>query len=151
MGAIADQKESCNRQNPHDRRKRPTRLMGRYTLSGRRKAHRRAADPQINYYVDQYNPVFFFSLILILILSMFDGIFTYHYLSIGGRELNPIMEVLIKYGPSAFFPYKFLITSIGIFILCLHTNFTFVRSLTSMILVLYILLIFYHVGLLYAF
>lgn len=151
MGTRPDQKESCSRQNPHDRRKKPTGLLGRHTLSGRRKAHRRAADPQINYYVDQYSPVFFFSLVLILILSMFDGIFTYHYLSLGGKELNPIMEALIQYGPSAFFPYKFFITSIGIFILCIHKNFAFVRSLTSMILALYVLLIFYHVGLLYAF
>ncbi len=151
MRHIPDLTAQNKRQNPDDRRKRPAHLFGKHTLFGRRKAHRRASDPRSNYYVDLYSPWLFAVLVLIVILSLLDGIFTYNYVSHGGKELNPIMQVLIEKGPLAFFPYKFFITSLGVIILCLHKNFTFVRILTSLILVIYLLLIFYHVGLLYAF
>jgi len=151
MGPIPDSTGLNKRQNPDDRRKRPTHLFRKHTLLGRRKGHRRTTDPRSNYYVDLYSPWLFAVLVLIIILSLLDGIFTYNYVSHGGKELNPIMQVLIEKGALAFFPYKFFITSLGVIILCLHKNFTFVRSLTYLVLFIYVLLIFYHVGLLYAF
>ncbi len=139
------------RMNKGERRKKPLHRMFWSVVAGKRKTNRRATDPQNNYYVDVYSAHLLTALLLIVVLSLLDAIFTYAFVSRGGKELNPIMDVMLQQGALAFFPYKFFLTSIGVFILCLHKNFYFVRMVISLILILYILLTFYHVGIIYAF
>ena len=134
-----------------DRRKTPTRISFRYLVSGRRKSNRRSCDPRKNYYVDQYSTKISVVLILIVILSLLDSIFTYSYVNRGGAELNPIMREVLALGAYVFFPYKYILTAVGIFLLCMHKNFTYVKITFLLILTVYILLTFYHVTLLYAF
>lgn len=121
-------------------------------FSGRREMNRRAADPQSGYYVDVYSSRLFAVLVLIVVFSLLDAVCTYTYVTTGtGRELNPIMEVLLDQGASAFFPYKFVLTALGVIVLCLHKNFSLVRSMISLIFFLYVLVTLYHVSILYAF
>ncbi len=139
-----------NRKSVKDRRKKPTPIFSRHTFFGRRKSNRRCADNQYNYYVDLYSARLFFILLLIIVFSLLDAGYTYRYISLGGRELNPIMDYFLNRGGFSFFSYKFVMTGIGVFVLCLHKNFLFARSMITVILVCYILLMFYHVSILYA-
>jgi hypothetical protein len=151
MSSKTGNKEKNRRNTPSDRRRLPTPICSRYTFIGKRRRNQRLADPKSNYYVDLYSAWSLAILLLIVILSLLDAFFTFYHISLGGKELNPIMDVLLDYGAHAFFPFKFLLTGIGIFILCIHKNFSLVRVMTSFILVVYILLTFYHVSLLYAY
>ncbi len=151
MSVKTGNKVHNRRRTPPDRRRRPTPIFSRYTFFGKRRRNQRLTDLQSNYYVDLYSAWSLAILLLIVVLSLLDAFFTFHYISLGGKELNPIMDVLLDYGARAFFPFKFLLTGMGIFILCIHKNFSFVRVMTSFILVVYILLTFYHVSILYAY
>lgn len=147
---------SMNAKNPSvytgpDRRKRPTPMFSRYILSGRRRANRAAQDRKMNYYVDRYSPKLLIALLLIVVLSLLDAIYTYNYISAGGSEANPIMDFLLNLGGPVFFVYKYVVTAIGIFILCVHKNFRHVQTIIVLILVLYVGLMFYHVSILQAF
>jgi len=139
-----------NRQYAEDRRQKQTAIFSRHTLFGRRKLNRRNSDRQYNYYVDLYSARLFFILLLIVILSLLDAGYTFRYISLGGKELNPVMDYFLSQGGFSFFSYKFVMTGIGVFVLCLHKNFLFARSMITLILICYILLMFYHVSILYA-
>ncbi|MDX1763745.1 MAG: DUF5658 family protein [bacterium] len=134
-----------------DRRKKPTPMFSRYILIGRRQANRGLGDRKQNYYVDRYSPKLLIALLLIVILSLLDAIYTYHYVNLGGSEANPLMDFFLKLGGPAFFIYKYVVTAMGIFFLCLHKNFRFVQTIIVLILVLYVSLMFYHVSILQAF
>ncbi|NOY53174.1 MAG: hypothetical protein GXP58_06075 [Deltaproteobacteria bacterium] len=112
--------------------------------------NRRSSDRHYNYYVDLYSARLFLILLLIVIMSLLDAGYTYRYISMGGKELNPVMDYFLSRGVFSFFSYKFVMTAIGVFVLCLHKNFLFARNMISVILVSYILLMFYHVSILYA-
>jgi hypothetical protein len=139
------------RNRSFDRRGKRAGLYFRYLLSGRRKSNRRNTDPQSNYYVDQYSTGLFVTALLIVTLSLLDAVFTYIHISHGGQEWNPIMREVLSLGAHVFFPYKYILTALGVFMLCMHKNFTYVRSMLLLILTIYVLLTFYHVTLLYAF
>ncbi len=141
---------SDKRQGTGDRRGEPTRAFSRYTLFGRRRFNRRGTDESRNYYVDLYNAKLLVVLLLIVVLSLVDAISTHLIIGRGGVEWNPIMRVLLDVSDNAFFSYKFVMTAMGVIILCLHKNFRFVRSLISLILLFYVLLMFYQVTILYA-
>jgi len=142
--------EREDRQYDQDRRRKPTPIFSRHTFFGRRKSNRRSSDGQANYYVDLYSARLLFILLLIIACSLLDAFYTYRYISMGGQELNPVMDYLLSRGILSFFSYKFVMTGIGIFVLCLHKNFLFARKMITVILVSYILLMFYHVSILYA-
>jgi hypothetical protein len=133
-----------------DRRREPTPVFSRYTLFGRRRINRRGTDRRRGYYVDLYNARLLAVLLLIVALSLMDALCTHQIIARGGSEWNPLMRVLLDISEHAFFSYKFVMTAIGVIILCLHKNFRFVRHLISMILLFYVLLMFYQVTILYA-
>ncbi len=149
IGGSPDETE--DRRDGSDRRRRPTPIISRYTFLGRRRHNRRSSSPQFNYYVDLYDTRLLVVLLLIVLLSLADSVLTYRYVSMGGHEANPVMKILLEVGDKAFFSYKFVMTAMGIFVLCLHKNFTFVRSMITLILILYVLIMFDHVGILLAF
>jgi hypothetical protein len=134
-----------------ERRRRPTPMISRYTLFGRRRANNRDGDKIHNYYVDRYSPKLLLALLLIVALSLLDAILTYRYVSMGGREANPLMALFLDLGGPVFFIYKYAVTAMGIFFLCIHKNFRHVRMIITMILVLYVALMFYHVNIIQAF
>ncbi len=138
------------REGIRDRRRRPTPVFSWYTLFGQRRINRRRTDERDNYYVDLYNARLLAALLLIIALSLIDALCTHQIIARGGSEWNPIMRVLLDVSDHAFFSYKFVMTSAGVIILCLHKNFKFVRHLISLILVFYVILMFYQVTILYA-
>jgi hypothetical protein len=118
-------------------------MFSRYTLLGRRQAFRRSSEGG-NAYVDRYSPLMMAGLVSIVVLCVLDALFTLLYLQRGGSELNPIMAAAIEVGVVPFLMIKNGLTILGVLFLCLHKNFRFVRPLISGILILYVLLLLYH-------
>jgi len=126
-----------------DRRQRPTPVFSRFTLHGRRHAFRRDTEGG-NAYVDRYSPAMVVALVAIVALCVLDALFTLLYLQRGGSELNPIMAAAIEVGIVPFLLIKNGLTILGVLFLCLHKNFRLVKPLILGILLLYVLLLGYH-------
>ena len=109
------------RQNP-DRRAQKILSGGKYLLMGSRSRPRRAADRAKAYRIDIHGQKTMLMVILILILSIADAVFTLNFLNQGARELNPIMNYFIARGPLAFICAKYLLTSMSIMIILYFKN-----------------------------
>jgi len=64
-----------------------------------------------------------FVIILLLILSISDGLFTLHLIDLGAIEKNPLMAYFLNLGVWPFMTAKFLLTCSGIIILLVFHNF----------------------------
>ncbi len=95
-------------------------LSGRGRRSGARRAEDRRHGGQ---YLDRYRPADGFVLLLAVILSTLDAVFTLIILAHGGEELNPFMALLLEQGVSGFFWFKFLLTSGALLVALLHRDF----------------------------
>ena len=110
-----------------DRRQKPTPILSRHALFGRRSSFRRAEDQRRGGYVDRYGPKLFFCLLLIAGLNILDAFFTVLILESGGAEVNPLVQWAIEsYGHHAW-SLKFAIVSCGAVLLCLHSQFRITR------------------------
>jgi hypothetical protein len=118
-------------------------MLSRYTLFGRRHRFRRSEEGG-NAYVDRYSPAMAVSLVAIIVLCVLDALFTLLYIQRGGSELNPIMAAAIEVGVVPFLAIKNGLTILGVLFLCVHKNFRLVKPLIVGILVLYSLLLLYH-------
>ena len=128
-----------------DRRRRSTPMLSRYTLGGGRRAHDRRNPGSVNQYVDRYPAMLAAGLIAIGLLCALDAVFTLIHLQKGGSEANPIMDALITAaGPRAFLVLKCIITNVGLIVLCLHKNFRYVRPVIAGLLLVYGVLLAYH-------
>lgn len=59
--------------------------------------------------------------VALLILNLFDGLFTTAYLHLGvAEEANPLMRMAWEVSPLAFMGVKLLIVSVGVAVLCLY-------------------------------
>jgi hypothetical protein len=133
-----------------DRRGKPTPILSRYTLSGRRCSFRRAEDQRRCGYVDRYGQRLFFYLLLIAGLNILDAFFTKIILESGGLEVNPLVRWAIdSYGENAW-SLKFAVVSCGVILLCLHSHFRmakvsimFIAALFSGVVIYQLLLLRY--------
>lgn len=144
---MPEEKENIPTERKADRRKRPTPFLSKYTFVGRRRESRRG-DEKYNYYVDRLGGRVWVVILIIIILSISDSLFTLHFLKKGFREVNPLMNIAILIGKPAFIISKYIFTIIGILVLGLHKNFRFVRELMILIITFYVLLNTYHIWLL---
>lgn len=143
---MPEEKKDISAERKGDRRKRPTPLLSRYTFIGRRRAARRT-DERYNYYVDRLGGKVWIIIVIIILFSITDSLFTLHFLEKGFREVNPLMNVAILIGEPVFILSKYIFTIIGILVLGLHKNFRFVKELMALIITFYILLNTYHIWL----
>lgn len=81
---------------------------------------------------------------LILFLNVLDVYNTLHIISLGGIEANPFMDYFMQKSVALFIFMKFLITSVGLYIL-----YKFKKSYIVYILVIYMILIIYQFGLIF--
>ncbi len=128
-----------------DRRSQPTPLLSRYTLWGRRKTLRRKEDQERGGYVDRYDSKLLFFIVLIVGLNALDSLFTMIILDCGGREINPIVRSAIEVYGDQFWVWKFIVVSLNLILLCLHSRFRYVNRIISCISILYLGIIFYQV------
>jgi hypothetical protein len=127
-----------------DRRKTPTPILSRYTITGRRSRLRRKADQDKGGYIDRYGNGLFLWVLLLFALNIFDAAFTRIILACGGHEVNPFMHWLIETCGDQFIPWKCAIISGSIVILCLHSKFQSVKPVFYLCTVLYSVVVIYQ-------
>ncbi len=121
-----------------DRRQKPTKSFGRYLLFGRRRSIRRKTDRKTHMYVDLYGPYLLLSLLLIILLSIFDAYFTIFHVERGAREINPLMDFVMGYGNIHFFATKYILTALCIFLLCIYKNLFITKAVIVCTLFFYL-------------
>lgn len=144
---LASQMEADAERRGNDRRGQPTPMLSRYSLLGGRRAGDRRSVAGADGYVDRYEPWLAASLVAIAALCAFDAVFTLLYIQKGGTEANPIMAVVIEWGPRPFLILKCVVTNLGLVVLCLHKNFKYVKQVIGALLGVYGALLVYHLWL----
>ncbi|MFK8083612.1 MAG: DUF5658 family protein [Granulosicoccus sp.] len=117
-------------------------------MQGRRKGDRRYA------MLDRFDSGIMTLVILLMILSIMDAVFTLIIISRGGSEANPFMDVLLQHSVWAFTGFKMMLTSIpAVFLVATHNLLLLGRyragSILAAMVGLYLGLIGYHLFLLY--
>ncbi len=128
-----------------DRRKQPTPGLSKFTLWGRRKAFRRREDQDRGGYVDRFHPVLLLLLTLVVGLTVLDALFTMMILDDGGREINPIVDSVIQLYGDKFWVWKFIIVSISLILLCIHSKFRLVMPVILGVAIINAMLILYEI------
>jgi len=131
-----------------DRRARPTPMLSRYTLFGRRRNNRRITDPAACYYVDRSSGIFHVAVLAMLAFIAADTISTLYILSRGGTEANPLMRWLLTLGQDWFVAVKVGSGLIGFILLGVHCKFPTARYLLVLLVAVYFVLSLYHLVLL---
>lgn len=139
-----NEKDPERREARLDRRVRRTPMFSRYWLRGRRRGPRRGSDDSTQIYVDNYTSYEWGLAASVVALSLCDLVLTLVYLSLGGEESNPIMATMLDHGEGTFITVKTLVSVFGALFLLTHIRFPRVRKSMAGILVLYMLLIVYH-------
>ncbi len=93
-----------------DRRKERKPFFSKYWLTGKREVFRREDDSRIYERVDRYSPKTLAIILIILMLSTIDAIFTLVLINEGATELNPLMAYYLGHGPLVFFWAKYTLT-----------------------------------------
>lgn len=129
-----------------DRRKRPTPILSRYTLRGRRRAVRRDEDKKRYIYVDRYGIHLFMMLVAILVLGTADGLLTLYHVHVNNAvEMNPIMDFFLGIGPKTFFHVKYVLTALCLLVLCLHKNLPVVKYILFSVFIIYLAIVINHI------
>ena len=95
--------------------------------TGRRGALRRTSDRRRLRLLDYYSPKLFYSLTLVLLLSVADAFLTLLLIDNGAKELNPVMAYFLQYGPNTFMLVKYILTAMGVTIVVL-LNYVVIRK-----------------------
>ena len=137
-----------------NRRSKPTSPLTISSFFGKRKTVRRDEDHLNQPYVDLYSLSSVLSVLVTLVLSVTDAIFTLKLVSLGGSELNPFMDFFLQLGPFPFLIVKYLMTGTCLLIFLVHKNRVIfgghlrVGALLIFSLLLYFALILYELALL---
>ena len=91
-------------------------------FNGRRERSRRNEDRGKAVIFDRYNQKLFLAITTILVLSILDALLTLVVIQRGATELNPVMAYFLELGIPSFIVAKYLLTSIGVFILLIFKN-----------------------------
>jgi hypothetical protein len=143
-----------DRRRQPDRRDRPTQPLTLKSIIGRRKHVRRKEDRLNNPYVDIYSLRSVLTVVCIILLSISDAFFTLELVSLGARELNPVMHFFLTFGPMPFLIAKFLLTVVGVVVFLVHKNRLIfagqvsVKAILLAVLSLYLMLLLYELTLL---
>jgi hypothetical protein len=133
-----------DRRAQKDRRSRPTLAFSKYIFWGKRRAGRREGELR-HIYVDRYSQNLFILLCLLLMLCIVDGYFTIlnvSYLKV--PEMNPLMAYFLRKGEALFFSVKYVMTGIGVIVLCLRIHFKFMHSALLALILLYLFVLWSH-------
>jgi hypothetical protein len=140
--------ENFEQRELNDRRKQPTPGLSRFSFFGRRRAFRREADRQRGGYIDRYSPGLFFLLLLIVGLNILDALLTTMILDRGGWEMNPFVRSAIELFGERFWAWKFILVSIILILLCIHSKFKPIKTLIVTTGFIYAAVVLYEVFLL---
>jgi hypothetical protein len=128
-----------------DRRKQHTRALSRFAVKGGRRGFRRIEDQERGGYVDRYGSGLFFLIVLIAGLNVVDALLTMMILEDGGWELNPIVRSVIQLYGDKFWIWKFVIVSVSLILLCLHSKFRLATHVILGVGMIYIAVILFQI------
>ncbi|MFO1054445.1 MAG: DUF5658 family protein [Planctomycetota bacterium] len=127
-----------------DRRRRPTPMLSRYWLRGRRRGGRRDGERD-DIYVDRYTRVEWLCVVGLLLLTAIDWAWTWAHLTRGVQEANPVMAWAWREGGAlGFSTLKLGVTVPGVLVLLLHSRFRYTKWLLPAVLAIYAALMIVH-------
>jgi hypothetical protein len=97
--------------------RRQQQLSKKLFIKGVRESMRRADDRNRIAIFDRYKSPLFIGMMIVLSLSIFDGILTLILLSQGAKELNPVMRYYLNHGPQVFILVKYGLTVLPMLII----------------------------------
>jgi hypothetical protein len=133
-----------------DRRQRPTSPLDAFRMGGRRSRVRRCEEREGAYFLDRFGAGTLAMVIILLCLTIVDGVLTIELLDTNSEESNPLMEHLLTRGHFAFLLGKYLLTAAGIPFIVVYKNYPFLGTrfrvgyLLPVFIALYLLLISYQ-------
>jgi hypothetical protein len=128
-----------------DRRKRPTPMLSRYWLRGRRRQAGRRDGDHRHVYVDRYTRTEWIVVAWLVTASLADLGLTLLHLQAGGAEANPIMDWFLELGGIPAFAFaKVLMTAVPVVFLLLHARFRGTWPALVGLSVMYAALMGYH-------
>lgn len=136
----------AGRRRSVDRRARPTPMWSRHAIfGGRRRTVRRIGEREGSF-VDVHGHRLFLLVSAIVALNLLDAWFTLLFLSYGGRELNPFVQVVLDLGghPLPFLWFKTFGIGLACTFLALTKNFRPARLGLWFVFVGYSLLLGWH-------
>ena len=133
-----------------DRRQRPTPMYSRYALFGGRRRTIRRDDERNGAFVDVHGPRMLVVVMAIIALNLLDAWFTLLFLSHGGKEMNPVVQMVLDLSVQ---PWPFLLLkTLGIGLACafliLTKHFRSARIGLAIVLIGYTVLLGWHLYLL---
>ena len=128
------------RRHGRDRRKKKMPIFSKYWLMGRRGTFRREEDRLMSDKLDRHSAKTFAVILIIIMLSVIDAIFTLRLINEGAAELNPIMAYYLNHGPLVFFWAQYSLTCASILLVFLNQHAYILKNRVPM-KVLYLVLI----------
>ena len=116
------QRPAAKNRRGQDRRTDQKARLKYLLFNGRRERIRREEDSRKVFFFDRYHPKFFAAITAILMLSIFDALFTLILIDHGSTELNPVMAYFLEHGLLPFIVVKYCLTSSGVVILLIFKN-----------------------------
>ncbi len=80
-------------------------------------------------------------------MNVLDALFTIMILELKGFELNPVVYAVMTIHGDNFWIWKFLIVSIPMILLCIHSQFRSVKAVLVSICIIYAAIVVYEVAL----
>ena len=116
--------DSCHVERRYDPDRRSlTSTTHHYHLVGGRRKNCCRRSKQYNYFVDCHNPFHFAVVTGIMLLSVIDALMTTAILSVGGEEVNLLMDWVIQKDFNLFLQVKFALTGLGLILLTRYIHF----------------------------
>ena len=122
---------TSNRNTAEDRRQNHARAALYSTFRRRRATVRREDEVHKQQYLDIHEPWVVLITAGVLLLSIFDSVFTLRLLQMGSEELNPVMDYFIQRDTNLFFAAKFLMTASCVVFLVMHKKFRLFNTISG--------------------
>jgi Domain of unknown function (DUF5658) len=119
-------------------------------LGGRRRHPRREGERMGAYFVDRFDAGTLALIVVLLGLTLLDGVLTIELIDLNCEEVNPIMAHLLRRGGFEFLMGKYLLTATGLPLLVVYQNYPLFRSrfrvgwLLPSFVALYLILLFHQ-------
>ncbi len=133
------------RNDSQNRRRQPTRIFSHYIFNGRRTSGRRKSDLLNFTFFDRYQTTLLIPLLLLAFLSIADALFTLYFVgNLGLRELNPLMNYLLRISELTFFITKYALTVTAVIVFCITRGSRLSRAGLNLCIALYLPLFIAH-------
>lgn len=144
--AISKAEGGNDRRGDSERRESPTRIWDSILGFSRRARGRRDGEIE-NIYVDSYTREDLLLTVGVLVLNILDAFLTLRWMSMGGGEGNPLMDMLIRSNDILFLFQKCVVVGVWLVILVIHKNFRIARLGLWGAFILYSGILLYHFAL----